>query len=141
MLILLSLTLLFYKVQSICFNKWCLLVQSLFYLDVLLLNVSPRSSCIKSANTECCNVYSAIGPWTMTYPPIILVHAKPDLSHLCSFCMIFMHIHIPCDSNQYIFVISSSFNWILAVFIFTYLMAGTLKYKQVLKIILKFILK
>lgn len=58
----LSLILLFYKVQPICINKWCLLVQSLFYLDVLLLNVSLRSSCIKSANTKCCNVYSAIGP-------------------------------------------------------------------------------
>lgn len=46
--------------QSVSINGACFL--SLFYSDVLLMNVSLRCSCIKSANTEHCNVYSAIRP-------------------------------------------------------------------------------
>lgn len=106
-----SVILLFYKFYSIYSNKWCLLAQNLFYSG-LLMNVSLRSSCIKSANTEYCNVYFAVRPWTMTSPPIILVHTKHNPEHLCYFCTIFMHIHALWDFNPYTLVISSTFHWI-----------------------------
>lgn len=125
--------------QSISINGACFL--SLFYSDVLLMNVSLRCSCIKSSNTEHGNVYSAIRPWTMTSPAIILARTKPDPAHPCYFCMIFMHIYTPCDFNSCILLILSSFHWILAVFVFTHLVAGTIKYKQMLKISLKFTFK